>query len=357
MKGIAAAAVAVLGGISAAQAFDGWRLERATPIPSKTAAFDYITYDPTAKRLYIGHRKEGLQVVDATSGALIGVVAGTPEASSNGATLIPELDLGISNNENGTLIPFKLSTRETSAPVRLGEELDTSHYDPTTKRLFVNMAADASGAEIAVLETPSLAKVGSIKLATKKPEHAAFDGAGVMYLASRDLDLVYRIDAKALKVTAEWPTKGCAQANSTAIDTARQRLFVACRGNDKLKPSLIVMNTASGDVGYTAEIGGGNDGLVYDPDVKRLFAANGLSAVINVFEQVDADTYKPVESVLTRPMVKVLAYDQQAQKLFSMTAEGSADASKKINTSVGPFYPNTFFPNTFTVLTYAKAPK
>jgi hypothetical protein len=114
------------------------------------------------------------------------------------------------------------------------------------------------------------------------------------------------------------------------------------------------MNTDTGAVGYTAEIGAGNDGLIYDAATKRIFAANGLSANLNVFEQVDADTYKPIEALGTRPMVKVLAYDPKAEKLYSMTAESSADFGKKINTAVGPFYPNVFLPNTFTILTYAK---
>ncbi|GGH19094.1 hypothetical protein GCM10007036_21740 [Alsobacter metallidurans] len=339
---------------SPAWAYDGWHLEKAIPVASGTAAFDYITFDAQGQRVFVGHRKDGLQVVDVKTGALLATVPGTPAASSNGAVLIPELDLGVSNNENGTLTPFKLSTLQVGEPVKLGEELDTSHYDPYTKRLFVNMSADASGSEIAVLETPSLRKIGSIKLASKKLEHAAFDEAGTMFLAARDLDLVYRIDTTAMTATAQWPTTNCGQANSTAYDVANKRLFVACRGNDKIKPSLIVIDAGTGAVGFKAEIGGGNDGLVFDPKTKRIFAANGLSANLNVFEQVSADDYRPVEALGTRAMVKVLAYDPEEQKLYSMTAEGAADFSKKINTAVSPFYPNTFRPNTFSVLIYSK---
>lgn len=340
--------------VTPALPYDGWHLERTIPVTSGTAAFDYITFDSSANRLFLGHRKNGLQVVDAKTGGLLTTVQGTPAASSNGAVLIPEFDLGVSNNENGTLTPFKLSTLEASEPIKIGEELDTSHYDPATKRLFVNMAAGATGSEIVVLETPSLQKIGSIKLASKKLEHAAFDEAGTMFLAARDLDLVYRIDTKGMTVSAQWPTTGCGQANSTALDAGNKRLFVACRGNDRIKPSLIVMNTENGSVGYTAEIGGGNDGLVFDPKSKRLFAANGLSANLNVFEQVDADSYKPVEALGTRAMVKVLAYDEEHQKLYSMTAEGAADFGKKINTAVSPFYPNTFRENSFSVLVFSK---
>ena len=339
----------------AALAYDGWHLERTFAIPSGTSSFDYISFDGGSNRLFIGHRKEGLQVFDVASGTVAGVVAGTPEASSNGAVVIPEFDLGVSSNENGTLIPFRLSSLEALPPVKLAEELDTSHYDPAAKRLFVNLAPDATGTDIAVLDMPSLARAGTVRVKARKPEHAVFDGAGLMYLAARDLDVVYRIDTRTMAVTAEWPTAGCGQANSTALDAANKRLFVACRGSDKIKPSLIVVDTDTGRVGYTAEIGGGNDGLVFDARSKRIFAACGLNAVLNVFEQVDADTYKPVEAVGTRAMVKVLAFDTERQKLYSMTAETAADFGKKINTAVGPFYPNTFIRNTFTVLQYSRS--
>ena len=79
-----------------------------------------------------------------------------------------------------------------------------------------------------------------------------------------------------------------------------------------------------------------------------------LSANLNVFEQADADTYKPVETLGTRAGVRTMAMDHKTKTIFAVTAEGSADPSKKILTAVSPFYANTFFPNSFTVLSYGK---
>ena len=338
----------------AAHAFDGWRLEDATTVEGKGSAWDYLSLDLKTDRLFIGHRKEGLQVFDLKAKKMIKTIDKTTAESSNGALLIPEFDLGISNNENGTITPFVLSTLEAKEPIKLGEELDTSHYDPATKRIIVNMAPGKDGTELIVLEAPSLKKVGTIKVATKKPEHAESDGNGLFYLAARDLEKVYRIDTRTLAVTAEWTTPGCGQTNSTALDVANKRLFLGCRGNDKVKPSFAVMNVETGAIVFTSEIGGGNDGVVYDAGLKRIFLANGVNAVLNVFEQVDANTYKPVEHLYTRAGVRSLAFDPRSKKLYSVTAEGSADAAKKITTSVSPFYANTFFPNTFTILTYGK---
>ena len=337
-----------------ASAYDGWHLERSTIIEGKGAAWDYITLDATRRRLFIGHRKEGLQVFDLDAGILVTTIPGTPAASSNGAVLIPEFDLGLSNNENGTLTPFRLSTLEAQPAIKLGAELDTSHYDSFHKRLVVNMAAGADGTDAIVLAIPSLAQVGTIRLATRKMEGADGDGIGNFFVAARDVNTVFRLDIVAGKVTAEWPTPGCAQTNSLTIDRVNKRIFLGCRGSETVKPSFAVMDAGSGVILYTAEIGGGNDSIVYDADLKRIFLANGVGAMLNVFEQVSADVYRPVEALGTSSGVRALAIDPTHKKLYSVVAEGAADMAKKIVTTVSPFYANSFFPNTFRVLTFSR---
>jgi hypothetical protein len=336
-------------------AFDGWRLEDATVVGGKGASWDYVSLDQERGRLYIGHRSLGLQVYDLASRKLIKTIDGTPKASSNGATLMPEFDLGLSNNENGTLTPFKMSTMEAMAPIALGEELDASHYDPGTKRVVVNMAANKDGTtDLVVLQMPGMQLVGKINVATTKPEHSESDGKGNFYLAARDVDKVFRLDLKTLKVTATWPTPGCGQTNGLAVDATTDRLFLGCRGRGENKPMFAVMNASNGEVVYKSEIGGGNDGVVFDHELKRIFLPNSVNAVLNVFEQVNADTYKPVEALGTRAGVRTIAMDSKTKKIYAVTTEGSADYAKKITTSVSPYYANTFFNDTFTVLTFSK---
>ncbi len=351
--GLAALAAVVVA--APAFAFDGWHLTGATTVSSGTAAYDYILLDDARQHLFIGHRKEGLQVFDIKTKAMLTTIAGTPKASSNGATLMPEFDLGISNNEDGTIIPFKLSTLEAMAPIKLGEELDTSHYDPTTKRLVVNMAPNKDGTtDAVVLEVPSLKQTGVIKVPSTKMEAGEGDGKGNFFVAARDANKVFKLDPVGLKLLAEYPTPGCDQTNGLAFDTAHNRIMLGCRGSAAVKPSFAVMNAETGKIVFTAEIGGGNDGVIYDADLKRVFLANGVNAVLNVFEQVDADSYKPVEALGTRAGVKVIAMDHASKTLYSMVAESSADYGKKVLTAVSPFYGNTFTPNSFTILTYNK---
>ena len=335
-------------------AFDGWHLENSTAIAGKGSAWDYVSLDTANNRLFIGHRGAGLQVVDIATGKLIKVIGNTAADSSNGATLIPEFDLGVSYNENGTLTPFKLSTLEPQANIKLGEELDATHYDPSTKRIVVNMASGKDGTDLLVLQVPSLQTVGTIKVTTKKPEHSEADGKGNYYVASRDENSVYRLNTREMTITAKWPTPGCAQTNGLALDTANNRIFLGCRGSETVKPSFAVMNADSGAIIYTSEIGGGNDSVIYDADLKRIFLANGVNAVMNIFEQVSADSYKPSEAMGTQAGVRTMAIHPKTKKIYAVTAEGSADYSKKITTTVSPYYANTFFPDKFFVLTYGK---
>ncbi len=337
-----------------ARAYDGWHLQQATVIPGKAAAWDYVSFDPGTAHLFIGHRKDGLLVFDPVAQKMVSIIDGTAAHSSNGATLIPEFDLGISSDEDGTLIPFSLSRLEARAPVKLGDALDTSHYDPASRRLLVTMDADADGTGLVVLQAPSLEKVGVLKVPSRKAEGAAADGHGGYFQAEQDLNHVLRLDTKDMKIVADWAPAGCEKPTAVAVDAARDRVFVTCRGGEHSKPALVVLNGATGAEVFTAEIGGGSDSCIYDAKSQRIFSANGVSANLTVFQQIDADSYKPVETLGTRAGMRTMAMDGEAGKIYAVTEEGTADAGKKILTAVSPFYANTFFDNTFVVLTFGR---
>jgi DNA-binding beta-propeller fold protein YncE len=344
----------IAGGLaSGAQAFDGYRLIDATSIPSNNASWDYVRLDAGRQHLYIGHRKESLQVFDIASKKVIRTIVKTE--GSNSATLIFDMDLGISNNETGSITPFKISTGEVlSDPVKAGDEVDDSFYDPVTKRLFASVSTK-DGPVLAVFELPALKPIGTIKTSSKRLDGGVMDGKGNLFINARDLAKVIKIDTKEMKVTAEWDIDKCATASGIAIDSANNRLFVGCRGKlPAMVPVMAVVDADNGKTIFTGEIGRQNDGMVYDAETKRIFTGNGVDAVIVIFEQVDKDAYKPIEALQTRPGVRTLALDPKSKRLYSVTAEGSADFGKKVNTAVGPFYPNTFFPNTFQVLTFGK---
>src|SRR5258706_8371280 len=152
------------------------------------------------------------------------------------------------------------------------------------------------------------------------------------------------------RVTEEGKPAPCAHPRGIAYDKAAKRIFVGCGG---AKPVLAVMDAGSGRVITTADIGRGNDGVIYDPDTRKIYTSNGVDANLVIYDQVDADTYKLAEATTTRPYARTMALDPKTKKVYLVTAEGTADPAKKINKAVAPFYPNRYFADTFTVLTFS----
>ena len=336
-----------------ALAFDGWHTEAVAMLKTPTAFYDYITYDPGTKHLFLGHRKAGLHVFDVPSQTMIATLPGTAEHSANGATLIPDMDLGIANTEDGHFIAFSLSTLKAQAPVKIASGIDTSHYDTGTKRIVFNVDPEADGVHVIVVDAASLKTMGTIAVPSQKVEGATSDGKGRFFLLGQDVGKIFVLDTMGLKIIDTWSSPTCAKPTATDIDTANGRLFIACRGLASVKPAMVVLDSHTGATIWSAEIGEGSDGLVYDAATHRIFSANGVSANLSVAEQAGPDSYRMVETLATMNNVKVLAMDHAADRLYSMVAEGSNDTAKKGNPAISPFFINALFPNTFRVLTYA----
>ena len=340
---------------ASAMAFDGLHLLSSATFPSTNAGWDYVSYDAVNKHVFLGHRKDGLQVYDPATKNIIKVLGDTAKHSANGASIAPEFDLGISNNEDGTYTPFKLSTLEAGASIKIAEGIDTSHYDAATKRFVFNTEPDEKGTHLLVMEAATQKVLGEILVPSKKAEGAEADGAGAYYLVGQDRDEMYVLDTKGLRLLETWNLASfCGRPTGVATDSINHRVFISCRGREPLKPAFVVLDAANGVKIYSVEIGGGSDSLIYDAPTKRLYSANGVSANMSVIEQIDANNYKVVEHLGTEACVRTMAMDHETGRLFAQTASGSSDASKKISTAVSPYYINTIFPNTYRVLTYGK---
>src|SRR5579864_1242642 len=68
--------------------------------------FDYITFDPAARRVYLSHGTEVI-VVDADSGAVAGKITGLKR--DHGIALVPDLGRGfITDGDAGQVVVFDL---------------------------------------------------------------------------------------------------------------------------------------------------------------------------------------------------------------------------------------------------------
>jgi DNA-binding beta-propeller fold protein YncE len=321
------------------------RLESAVTLKSAAPDWDYVTLDPARGYLFIGRRGEGVVVYDVKAKKAIRTLDNTGDA--NAIVLIPEFDRGYTTNGDGSTTAFKLSSLKTIDRIKIGEDADAATYDPVTKQVAFTMGDSKA---IAFVDAKTGKVLDTLKMESKKLDGTAADGEGNLYMALRDRNSVVKIDVAARKVANEWKTEGCDEPTGLAYDRAHKRVLVGCRGK---APVLAVLDAESGKVVATVPIGRGNDGVIYDPDTHKVYTSNGVDANLVIYDQVGPDTYKLAEATTTRPYARTMALDPKTKKVYLVTAEGTADPAKKINTGVATFYPNRYHPDTFTVLTFA----
>ncbi|HZU65346.1 MAG TPA: hypothetical protein VFF98_16780 [Novosphingobium sp.] len=351
-----AASLAVAGTAAALHAEDKapvpagfFRLQSVARLPGGAPDWDYLAYDSQRQRLFIDRRDDGLWVFDTRLGK---VLRRMPHTEGAGATLlVPALRRGFVTNEDGSTTVFDMASLAVIKRLKFASDADAASYDPVSGRVaFVS----ADSQQVTLVDPRGLKVVGTLKVPTGKADGSAADGAGHILLNARDRAMVLQIDAASARVLAQWPVTGCSQPTGMAIDTASHRAFIGCRG---AQPVLAVMNTQTGQVVQTLDIGRGNDGVVYDPVHHRILTTNGVDANIVAIHQDDADHYRIEQAVTTRPFARTMAYDPQRQAIFTVTAEGVVDPAQPVNTGPARFYPNAYFPGSMVVLTYAPTRK
>lgn len=341
----ACAALGIVAFAAAAQAQQFYHLESAVRLKGAAPDWDYVTLDPARGYLFIGRRGDGVTVFDVHAKKAIRTIDKSEDA--NAIAVIPEFDRGYTINGDGTTTVFQLSTLKSIDRIKIGEDADSAFYDPVTKQLAFTMG---DSKKIAFVDAKTGKVVGELPMDSKKLDGTVPDGEGNLFMALRDRNSVARIDVAQRKVTADWKTAPCEEPTGIAFDKANKRIFVGCRGKN---PVLAVLDSDSGKVITTLEIGRGNDGVIYDPATHKIYTSNGVDANLVIYDQVNPDTYKLAEATTTRPYARTMAFDPKTKKIYLVTAEGTADPAKKINKAVAPFYPNRYFPDTFTVLTFA----
>jgi DNA-binding beta-propeller fold protein YncE len=269
-------------------------------------------------------------------------------AGANATAIVPEADRGYTTNEDGSTTVFRLSTLETIDRIKFGDDADAAIYEPVSGLVAFTMGDSKA---IAFLDAKTGALVGKLPMPSAKLDGAVADGEGSIFIAQRDRNSLARVDARQRRVTAEWKVTGCEEPTGVAFDRANGRLFVGCRGRS---PVLAVMDSRTGKVVAIRPIGRGNDGVAYDAKAHQVITSNGVDGNLVIYDQTDANGYTLAEATTTRPYARTMAFDPTTSRIYLVTAEGTVDVAKKVNSKVAPFYPNRYFDDTFTLLTYSR---
>ena len=302
--------------------------------------WDYLITDADARRTYIS-RGTHVVVIDTDTGKSVGDIADTPGV--HGIALAPELGRGFtSNGREGTVSIFDIKTLATNSKVKVGENPDAILYDPASKRVFTfnGRSQDSTAIDAATGKV-----VGTIKL-DGKPEFAATDAKGGIWVNIEDKSELVAIDPNKLEVKAKWPLAPCTEPSGLAIDRKNRRLFAGC--DNKM---MAVVDADSGKVLATPPIGDGVDATAFDPETGLAFASCGGDGVLTVVKADSPDKFSVAENVPTQKGARTMALDAKTHKVFVVTAQfGPRPAPTADNPHPRP----AILPDSFVVLVVGK---
>ena len=282
--------------------------------------WDYLTVDSDAHRLFIA-RATRVMVVDTTTGKQIGEIPDTPGV--HGIALAPEFGRGFtSNGREDTVSVFDLKSLAVEKKIKVGSGPDAILYDPFSKRVFTfngkgnemsATAVDASKGEV----------VGKLELGGK-PEFAATDERGTVFVNIEDKSEIVAFDPVKLSEKSRWKLVGCEEPTGLAIDRKNRRLFAGCGGNKK----MAIVDADNGKVLATPAIGEGCDATAFDPDWGLAFASAG-EGTITVIREESPDKFSIAQTVPTQKAARTMALDPKTHQLFTVTANVSGSRENR----------------------------
>lgn len=297
--------------------------------------WDALTFDSTARRLYLSHATR-VVVIDVESGKIVGEIPNTNGV--HGIALAPDLNRGFtSNGRDSTVTVFDMKTLQILSQIKVGKNPDAIIYDPATRRVF---CFNGASSDATAIDAQKGTVAGTIAL-NGKPEFAALDGRGMVYVNLEDKSEVVALDARSLTVKNRWSLAPGEEPSGIALDRKSRRLFAAC-ANQK----MIVMNTDNGHIVADLPIGKGVDGADFDPNTKLAFSSNG-DGTLTVIHEDSPDKFSVLENATTQRGARTLALDESTHNVFLVTAEFGATPAP---TAERPHPRPNIVPGTFSVL-------
>lgn len=323
---ILAMMIAVLGAGAQAQEAAPLRLLHTFKLPADVKGnFDHFAIDLKTDRLFATPEDyKAVLVLDVRSGKLIHTIQGIERPH---AVLYREdlHRLYVTDGEAGVLKIFDSNNYALLSTVKLLVDADSIGYDPETKLLYIdNGGGDAheTYSMISVVDTTAGKKVADMKVDGDTLEALRLENTSPrMYVNNKAKNQVELIDRGKREIETSWPvTKGKTNV-AMALDESNHRLFVACRAGD-----IVVFDTTSGKELTALPIATGVDDLTYDAGSRRLYASADGS--VDVYEQTDADHYKPLGKVPTGPHGRTSLLVPSLKRFFVAVPQHGTDSAE-----------------------------
>ena len=316
-----------------------YRVQKTAKVGGE-GGFDYVYADADGRRLYVA-RSGPAPRVSVFNLDTLEPAGEIPLTNARGAATDALSHHGFASSKPVAMWDTKTLALIKTIPVDGGPDGILGDAFNHRVYIFSHRAPNAT-----VLDATDGSVLGTIDLGGA-PEQAATDGKGHIYVDIEDKDTVAVVDAKTMKVTAQYSLNGKGGGNAgLALDVKNHILFVACRN-----PQAMVMLDAN-DGKYLGDlpIGRGCDGAVFNPKTMECFSSQG-DGTLTVIKENNPTSFVVEQNVKTTPGAKTLTLDGKTGKVLLITAEyGPAPTSLPAATPPagrgwggrGPMLPGSF---------------
>jgi DNA-binding beta-propeller fold protein YncE len=270
---------------------------------------DFITADVRHNLLFVTHSSR-VHVLDLKALKERAEVQGLKTA--HGVAIDGSGKRGfVTDGGENAVVMFDPASGKSLKTIPAGKTPDSILWDGFSGRI---LAFNGGSSDLSVIDPAAAAVVKTIKLPSD-PEAAVADGKGDVWVTMEDANAIAEIDTKTMRFVRSIPLPGCKGPTPLALDSADRRLFSGC-GNK----IMLVTNADSGKMIASVPIGGGPDGIAYDPGTRRIFVANRDGAW-TIVRQASADSYSVELALKIDEYAKTIAFDPTTHRIFSSTAD------------------------------------
>jgi YVTN family beta-propeller protein len=307
--GVVLACCAIAPAIATAQNTAAYRMTKTVAL-GPGERWDYVVFDPSAKRVYIAHG-DHVTVVDVNKGEVIGQIGKFP-GGTHGIAVSPETRQGYTDDgKAGVAIAFDLHSLKPLKQISAAPDADGIIYEPVTRHVYV---INGDSGSLTVIDPKTNAAISTINVGAGL-EAGVVDDKGTVFVLGAEKHEIVSINAKTQTIAAHWAMPDCLKPHGLAIDPQTRRLFATCANK-----VLVVVDADTGANIATLPIGKSSDGAAFDPARKLIFSSNG-EGTLSVIRETDAETFVPADAIKTVPGARTMAIDPETGRLFLVAAD------------------------------------
>jgi len=274
-------------------------------IPGQDGGWDYVSFDPALRRLYVAHA-DGVFMVEVDSGKIVQKLADTPRPHSvvpldRGKVLL--VTVGASNAARF----IDAETGKTLGEVATGKGPDGAIYDEPAGLVAV---ADHSGGDLLLIDPKTMKAAGDVTVGGVL-EFLAADDKGRVFVNVEDKGELAVVDPKTREVVQRVKLDGCEGPGGLAYAPRAGVMIAACGGG-----KAAVVDAESLKQTGLLDIGQGPDAVIYDPVRRLAFVPCGRSGELDIIDASEPGHVRVVGKVETERSARTGMVDPRSGRIY-----------------------------------------